>query len=407
MREALEFVDSDDLITAAEWTAYLSQAHVRAGDLITAAQWNALVAAVQTLETRLRTLEDTSVRLEITDLRFTSPLRVGSVLTIVGRNFISSEGEAGVTIGGFQVSPIRNTFAPERIDVVVPAAINPPAAGKEVQVLVSNVRTNATRRVTVLPRVIDLTGRLAVVWQGVEPDIITPGGEVIWEYTAASNASRPETFTIQPRIEPEGLIDLNALELRDTRGDLIPDGAILLDPQRRNPIRFSVVLPEFPQIDDETEFTLQLEMLVGGVVYESSDPERFTVGARTEDPDPDVDLSIASAIDHDSGDNVLTETNILTYAGGDIDLQLLATFESENRWELLEAVVDGWIIGLDGSTDFEISQQELDAQGGLVQRTINYLIAPSAGAAEATMTVTFQRADSPLKQEITLILHPV
>jgi len=127
---------------------------------------------------------------------------------------------------------------------------------------------------------------------------------------------------------------------------------------------------------------------------------------RQADPDPAVDLSIASAIDNDTGDNVFTNPNILTYAGGDIALQLLVTFQDADGWSLVPVEVEGWTVGLDGDENFTISEDALEAADGNVQATISFFIAPEGGAAEQEMVITVQRKTSDLKQEIRLILRP-
>lgn len=385
---------------------------VKPGDLIKADVWNALLEDMRQLEARIAALESSDGRVEIIDVQFTPPLRVGDVLRVLGRNFRTSTRTARAFLDGRETLPDPNTFSATRMDLTIPEEVNPPPDGKQVQLLVSNVVTNDTRRLTVLPREIILSGPIDVQWVSVQPATIVPGGDIFWEYTARSRASKEATFTIRPRPQPAGLIDTAQFQVLEAdRATPRASSQITLDPRAAAPSRFFLRLSPFPALAANTRFSLSIELLVGGQLYTASDPEAFTVGQPTEQPDPNIDLTI-SAIDPErdaAGNFVWVRPNTVQFRAGvpAVQVQLLAVFRAAGTYRLAPVTAAGWSVdGSDNAAEYPISAADLATGGGQTRRTLTYFIQPAAGAVERTLTVTLQRSGETRRQEITLVLRP-
>src|SRR5215470_14959943 len=79
---------------------------VMPGDLITASLMNRLMDQLETLETRITALERAGGSQDIvviTDLQPSHSMRIGEILTVVGRNFLTPPENNEVTIAGVRV----------------------------------------------------------------------------------------------------------------------------------------------------------------------------------------------------------------------------------------------------------------------------------------------------------------
>jgi hypothetical protein len=393
---------------------------VKPGDLIKADEWNKLLEDMRLLESRVATLESNAERVEIIDLQFTAPLRVGDLLHISGRNFRTATRTARAFIDGREALPDPNTFSTSRMDIAIPDEVAPPAGGKQVQLLVSNVLTNDTRRLTVLPREIVLDGPIDVQWVGVQPATITANGDIYWEYTARSRASRTATFTIVPRVIPEGLLRAAQFQvLNADRTTPLRFSQISLDPKEEALTRFFLRVNPFPAIDRGTRFSLFIELSVGGRPYTASDPESFTVAEPTEQPDPNITLT-TSKINPETdpaGNPIFKEPNILQFREGVqlLQVQLLVVFIAQRpyqpaRYQLTTGTLKGWSIEHENAAVYTVEEAEWvsmeNNNESRVSRTLTYFIQPTDAAAERALTVTLQREGVRSKQEINLILRP-
>jgi hypothetical protein len=386
--------------------------NVNRGDLITAEKWNQLLEEMRLLEARVAILEDNDAQVEIIELQFAEPLRVGDMLRILGRNFRSSAGTVRVFIDGHETLPNPDTFTNARIEVIVPLQINPPAAGKQVQLLVGNARTNDVRRLTVFMRDIALTGPVDVQWVGLTPAQILPGRDMFWEYTARSRASRTETFTITPRVQPAGLLTPGQFQILSAdRTTPLPASQLTLDHTATTPTRFFLRVNPFPPIPQNTNFSLSVELSTGGQVYTASDPEAFTVGQAAEQPDPAITLTISAIVPETdaAGNPIWIPPNIIRFRQGVpmVEVRLLAEFRAAATYSLTNSTPQNWSVdGGDNQSEYTITPGDVAEGGSRLLRTLVYFIQPDAAAVERPLTVTLQRPGGHGKQEISLILRP-
>ncbi len=380
---------------------------VRPGDLITAEQWNALLALLIDLQGRVETLEASALRVEILDVLFASPLHTGDAVTILGHNFKTSAGTARAFVDGSEVTIAPGTFTTSRLDFIMPTSLNPPAGGSLVQLRVSNGKTEDTRRLTVLPRVVPTTGEIALQWLGVEPASIVSGANVIWRYTAQSLANQTATFTVQAVVNPGGIVPNTAFDVLNSNRQVIASKQITLEAGATQPTQFFLRMASFPVIPEGTNFTLSVNMLLNGEVFSSSDPEAFVVGSPVEQPDPTITLTLAGV----TPAGALTAPNIIRPAASAVDVEVAidAFFTIAGTYAVNFSSVTGFPIDRTGvPTTFTITPEEVrTAPNNRVPRELPIAIGrPPAGTGEQTLRISLQRAGVTQKQELSFVLRP-
>lgn len=381
---------------------------VKPGDLITAEQWNALIAKLVDLQERIETLEIYALRIEILELIFASPLRAGDAITILGRNFKTSVGTARVFIDGGEVNIAPGTFTDTRIDIHMPLEVNPPPNGKVVQLRVGNGKTDDTRRLTVLPRVVPITGEVAIQWLGVEPATIIPGASIIWRYSALSLANETATFTIQPVANPGSIVPpASQFEVLNSNRQVIQSKQLTLERGATQPTIFYLHVPRFPNVPVGTNFTLSVNFLLNGEIFSSSDPEVFQVGQPTTQPDNTITLTLAGV----TPAGAFTAPNIIRPAASAVPVEVAidAVFTVAGSYAVTFSAVSGFPIDRTAvPQSFSISTQDVQtAPDGRVSREIPITVGrPPAGTAEQTLIISLQRAGITQKQELTFVLRP-
>ena len=381
---------------------------VRPGDLITAEQWNAMLALLDDLQARVETLEVSALRIEIEDVIAPSPLRTGDTVTVIGRNFKTTAGTARAFVDGMEVAIAPGTFTTSRLDFTLPVELTPPENGRLVVLRVSNGRTDDTRRLTVMPRVVPITGEVAIQWLGVEPATIRTGASIVWRYRAQSLANQDATFTVQAVVNPGGVVPSNAFEVLNSNRELITSKAITLQAGATLATQFFVRVASFPNLPAGTNFTLSLNFLLNGAIFSASDPEPFTVGQATTQPDNTISLTLAGV----TPETALTPPNIIRPTTSQIEVEVAidAFFTVAGKYRATVSQVTGFPVDRTSvpDADFEVSAEEIrTAPDNKFPREFPLIIGrPIPGTIEQDLVITVQRVGITQKQELTFILRP-
>jgi len=387
---------------------------VQPGDLITALRMNELIDAINDLKDRVADLEGESNRVVITDLVFTSPLRLGAHVEIQGRNFGYSHGDQRVRFDNVDITQFRTGSDDTHLLVSVPVFANFPDEGRDVTLFVGNGTTAATRILRVLPVDRPVSGNLVdVLWETVAPNpplsqVGAAPQTLRLGYRLRSRLGTARTFTITPNFSRS---ELQNVEVRDENDAVITNGQIPLGALEER--LFFVQVPNVPSgLTTGTNFTVTVTAVSGGVT--GSDTRSFTIGTSVTPSDPNITLSVSdfNAVD-DAGIPVPTDGSYDAVSDtiklrqnrfGRMELE--ATFDVIGTYTVTltpSGTVAGWTRTLESAGSFDIEQNDLDAHGGTATRAVTFTL-QTAGATQSQLEVRVQRTGATADERLTFTL---
>jgi hypothetical protein len=373
---------------------------VKAGELITAEWMNDLVVTINDLLTRVAKLEGAQGGVVITDLIYTSPLRLGDPLEIRGLNFGYSRGAQQVYFDAVSITNFHTGSNDTRLIVTVPSFADFPEEGRVVTLLVANGVNSAMRTLTILPADRPISGNLVdVIWETITPNPFSAGNSPRIGYRLRSRIRVARTFTLTTTISRAEL--QTGIELRELQGDKevrIANGQIEL-----GSLQEKLFFLQFPKIPDAitrgTKFTITVSAVSGGVT--GSDTREFTVGEKSLQSDPAITLSYSdfNAVD-DAGDPAPAD-GLYDSATDTIKLkaqafgraELLATFTQVGTYTVTinpSGTVDGWTRKLETGSPLVIEQNDLDTGKGTTSRTIDFTLQPTGTATASQVEIRIE-----------------
>jgi hypothetical protein len=270
--------------------------HVRPGDLITALAWNTLVDKLNDVNTRLIELENAggggSTDVAITELIPDGVLTSGDDLEIRGRNFDYSRGAQRVYFNATPVSIFRDGSSDTRLLIQIPNVPAATEAGTQVTLLVTNPTSSTSRQVTLKRAPDQQQGNVALNYQSVNPLRIVAGSQVTFTYSVSSQTLLPVVVTIAPTISLTSV--QNSLQILNPDGTTIVQGRLSLNSGETK--LFLIRIPTFPNLADNTPFTMQVAASGTGIGGDQDGPREFRVNVASEPVDTKTTLDIESAV---------------------------------------------------------------------------------------------------------------
>jgi hypothetical protein len=330
--------------------------HVRPGDLITAEQMNRLLDEINSLDTRVATLENgagAGNAVQITSIipagGIGMPIRVNDELQILGLNFGYSKGAQRVYFDNKRVDEYRVGSSDTRLVVPVPSLPDLPNAGRLVVLRVENGPQFDTQNITVLPILQTLTGDVDVIWLDIpgnpDPNPVVPSQSATFAYQLRSRANLTALYTITPTVTvmsgtvPAGLANPQVL---DGSRNNIASRQVSLDPgQTRS---FFIRIQTVPSGTNGLAFNLNVSAGAGGI--SGSDQRPFIVGTPVEPSDPAIQLVVSN---FEPATNFNDSTNEIRLNEGVIGtMNYLATFTDAGTYHItfeLSAGSTNWEVG--------------------------------------------------------------
>jgi hypothetical protein len=379
---------------------------------------NDLVDTVNDLRVRVADLEDKQTNgsaVVITNLIFTSPLRLGAQIEIRGQNFGYSRGAQRVRFDNVDITEFRPGSDDTRLLVTVPSFANFPESGRDVTLFVSNGVSSAIRTLSVLPADHPVSGNLVdVLWETVTPNPFLPKDSPRLGYRLRSRVGVTRTFTITPTISrPELQTGIELRELQDDKEVPVTNRQIQLASLQEK--LFCMYLPTIPDsFTKGTSFTITVSAVSGGVT--GTDSRDFTVGEKTIQSDPTITLSFSnfSAVD-DAGDPLPATDGSYDSASNTIQLragkfgraELAATFEQVGTYTVRlipEGTIDGWTRNLDTGKSIQIEQNDLDSNNGKAPRMVRFNLQVAADAPASQIEVRIERGGATTGERLSFKL---
>lgn len=269
---------------------------VERGDIITADMWNEVV---DTINAMLQSTQTPGIKVSATvpEGTSTNPLRIGTLLQIVGQSFGFSLGQTSVIFewsGGKVVVPhakLLTGSADDRLLLIVPAIPGLPQSGTTMSMSVDNGVALDSRSVVVQPVKINLEGDIFVNWRtdlapNPNPNPLQPRAAAEFAYQLKAGTNLPATFTLSADLDDatvkvpssllESILFIDALDRSELKDKTIKLGKT----ETRNII---VRIPLIPDEFADQSFRLIVKAEAGSVSNASSRP--FTVGKKVAEND--------------------------------------------------------------------------------------------------------------------------
>ena len=201
---------------------------VNAGDLVKHRDWNLMVDAILELQLKVSALEASTggSGVNITSVTAsTSPIRVGTRITVHGSGFVMPAALNNVTVGGVTVPPAGFTFSSDATHLIfdVPDQTAEPAATGTI-VTLSVVNANGSDSTTLLLFAEESvpTGNIEVFYTSAPVMPATPVAETniqadrsyVFTYTVRTSVDLPATYAVVPNLT--GQAGWTAVLLEDT-----------------------------------------------------------------------------------------------------------------------------------------------------------------------------------------------
>ena len=274
--------------------------HAQPGDVITAEDWNLVVDAINEL---LQAGQTTGIKVNAVIPGGTAldPLKIGSLVQVVGQNFgfsigqskvIFEAGQTNVTV--LRASMLTGSFD-ERLMFIMPPIPGITPAGLTMTMRVDNGIASDNRSVFVMPVVISLIGDIFVgsradVVPNPNPNPIVSTQPASFAYRLQSGTNIPATFDLSAEIlnssvpVPAGLV--GSIEFRENNSVITSKKIEMGKSEIRD---ITVRIPQVPlQFGAGTTFTLKVTATSGNVT--GSDQRSFTVGATVPQADPAIQV---------------------------------------------------------------------------------------------------------------------
>jgi hypothetical protein len=287
---------------------------VQRGDVITADMWNLVVDTINEL---LESGQTTGIKVTgiVPSGTSADPLRIGTVMQIVGQNFGFSIGQASVTFEwtkGKVVVPREKMLigsADDRLLLIVPPTALLPQEGATMTMRVDNGVAHDTRSVFVMPIAFDLDGDMFVNWRAdvrpnPNPNPLQPKQPAEFAFELKTGITMPATFDLSADIldattalPPTLVKSIQFIDARD--GSALKNKSIEMGKtETRNII---VRIPLIPDIFADQSFKLSVSASAGKV--SGTDARSFTVGKEVAQIDPNIHPDQTGAILLDENNN--------------------------------------------------------------------------------------------------------
>jgi hypothetical protein len=398
---------------------------VQPGDLITADLVNGILDRLRTLEERVDALDTDDGSVTITQLipagTDQDPIRLGSTLQIIGRNFGFSVGGHRVFFDGQLVTGFQAGSSDNQLVVTVPTNLSVPAAGRPVTLSVSDGSTVDSRAIIVLPVQQTLSGDIDVLWNddvspNPNPNPIpapTSGNpqSVQFTYRLRSRANLRASFQINPTISITAW--QGSLQVLNASGGVLEDRRIELDPGQE--VTFAVRASLTAMDPAPTSFTLNVVASAGAVI--GTRARQFPIGTPVEEGDPQISLAFTddTAFVVATGNPAPAGSSFFDPAANAIRVQpghilfmtFTATFGVASRYTVsVESEASNWTILLNNPTSAPGTPGtgEFDERNATVpvNESPSFSVEPQADASRTgQVTLRIQREGEPRSQTRT------
>jgi len=273
--------------------------HAQPGDVITAEDWNLVVDAINEL---LQAGQTSGIKINnvIPAATALDPLKIGSLVQVVGQNFGFSIGQSKVIFeaGPTSVTVLRAQMLSgsfdERLMFMMPPIPGITPAGLTMTMRVDNGVASDNRSVFVMPVVISLIGDIFVGWRAdvtpnPNPNPVVSTQAATFAFRLQSGTNIPATYDLTADIinssvaVPAGLI--NSIEFRENNNVITSKKLEMGKSEIRD---ITVRIPQIPvTFVAGTTFTLKLTATSGSVT--GTDQRTITVGATVAQSDPKIE----------------------------------------------------------------------------------------------------------------------
>jgi len=273
--------------------------HAQPGDVITAEDWNLVVDAINEL---LQAGQTSGIKINnvIPAATALDPMKIGSLVQVVGQNFGFSIGQSKVIFeaGPTSVTVLRAQMLSgsfdERLMFMMPPIPGITPAGLTMTMRVDNGVASDNRSVFVMPVVISLIGDIFVGWRAdvtpnPNPNPVVSTQAATFAFRLQSGTNIPATYDLTADIinssvaVPAGLI--NSIEFRENNNVITSKKLEMGKSEIRD---ITVRIPQIPvTFVAGTTFTLKLTATSGSVT--GTDQRTITVGATVAQSDPKIE----------------------------------------------------------------------------------------------------------------------
>ncbi len=273
--------------------------HAQPGDVITAEDWNLVVDAINEL---LQSGQTSGIKINnvIPAATALDPLKIGSLVQVVGQNFGFSIGQSKVIFEAGQTSVtvlraqmLSGSFD-ERLMFMMPPIPGITPAGLAMTMRVDNGVASDNRSVFVMPVVISLIGDIFVGWRAdvtpnPNPNPVVSTQPATFAFRLQSGTNIPATYDLTADIinssvaVPAGLI--GSIEFRENNNVITSKKLEMGKSEVRD---ITVRIPQIPvTFVAGTTFTLKLTATSGSVT--GTDQRTITVGTALPQSDPKIE----------------------------------------------------------------------------------------------------------------------
>jgi hypothetical protein len=174
------------------------------GGLIRADDFNALVLKMRNIDDRLKVVEGglpSGTAVFIDDVFPPLPFE-GDDVQITGRNFQMSTGATKIEFNGFPPPFIAPNSSDTKLLCRVPDIPGLSTGGSPVALTVRNASTAYTKQILVRKKIVQTSGVVDVIWDGVDPAVITAGQDNLVQMHVKSRLSQNTTVTLTATPNP-------------------------------------------------------------------------------------------------------------------------------------------------------------------------------------------------------------
>ena len=273
--------------------------HAQPGDVITAEDWNLVVDAINEL---LQAGQTSGIKINnlIPAATALDPLKIGSLVQVVGQNFGFSIGQSKVIFEAGQTSVtvlraqmLSGSFD-ERLMFMMPPIPGITPAGLTMTMRVDNGVASDNRSVFVMPVVISLIGDIFVGWRAdvapnPTPNPVVSTQQADFAFRLQSGTNIPASYDLSADIinssvaVPAGLV--SSIQFRENNATITSKKIDMGKSEIRD---ITVRIPQIPvTFVAGTTFTLKLTATSGSVT--GTDQRTITVGAAVPQSDPKIE----------------------------------------------------------------------------------------------------------------------
>jgi len=355
---------------------------VKPGDLITADLMNLIIAVLIDHEKRITTLEQAGTIISnavvITGISPAGSLTVGQEIQVQGRNFAVPANLNFVTVDGIAIDVFNPGSNDSTLVFDLPATVQ--GVPKDATLTVRNQNGAASTTIHIVPST--LSGNIDMSLLNVDPQTITPGQPVTFQFQIATRTNQAATYSIKPIVS---LSDWqNNLQVLDSGKNILQAAQLTLGTTDQQ--QFYVRINPVPANTTATNFALVVDASAGGVTG-STGQLSFPIGQPIQQQDTSIKISFnfanpSSAFDTASNTIHVAAGNSATI-GLDVLLSQVGTVpQTYDVAVVFPSPTTGWTITPTFDTVMKFTQQPGDFPpgGGPVAKTPKFTVTPAAGA---------------------------